>query len=86
MNFAKRILTATDLNAESQGDGYQQGALYVLLSALSALDDAHPVSDTYSNAIRELLDVRLASWKDNKWVREFVAPYLNQFASKLGAY
>jgi hypothetical protein len=86
MNFAKRILTVTGLNAESQGDGYQHSALYVLLSALSALDDAHSVSDTYPNAVRELLEVRLASWKQNKWVQEFVGPYLNQFAPKLGAY
>ena len=86
MNCFKRLLQITGLNAESQGDGYQQGALFVLLSALSALDDAHPVADTYPNAAREVVEVRLAPWRQNKWVKEFVAPYLNQFVAKLGAY
>jgi hypothetical protein len=79
-----RLLQATGLNGSSTGgEGFKESAAFCILTALSSADSR---SDTYTNAVREILEVRLAGVKDTPYVREFLKPFLHQFADRFGAY
>jgi hypothetical protein len=79
MSCYSKVIQATGLNSDSQGSGNALGGIWLLLSALDHFDTA---DDVLPNAASEILR-RLDTWKEGRFMRESVKPFLTSLADKL---
>jgi hypothetical protein len=85
MNVYQKVLNDLHLDANNQGEGQQYSLLYILLDKLAELETANPIGDVHTNAVSELLTVRLNKYADTPAVKEFIAPLLVPRAPRFGA-
>jgi hypothetical protein len=78
MSCYTKVLQTANLNSDSQGTGNEFGALWTLMSALDHYDNG---GDVLPNPASEVLR-RLDPWKENKFMRESVTPFLTGLADK----
>lgn len=60
----KKVLTGLDLREDAQGSTNQNSHMFVLLSECDRYETLNGTADTYSNPYREVLEVRLAAYRE----------------------
>lgn len=78
MSCYSKVIQATGLNSDSQASGNALGAIWLLLEALNTFDTA---DDVLMNPGSEVLR-RLSPWKEGRFMRESVTPFLTSLADK----
>jgi hypothetical protein len=74
-----KVIESAPLSADSQGEGNEAGALWVLLSALDSVDTR---GDTYPSNPATEVKSRLSPWNKTRWMAEFAVPLLTSLELK----